>query len=180
MRHLVTVVLTTASLLMLAGCQREAATDPATVDAGATRNTPPGTEAGSPRSPTTLESGAQVLATPAAKALQDYLASSEPPGRRFRLQEVRFVGGQQVREDPNGSIATLVAILRAHPTAKVQIEVARPASTRTLPDAELRQLAENVAAAFVRNGLSADRVSASGALVDGEKEPLVFLVVTAK
>ncbi len=161
------------------GCER-ANVDPATVDAGAIRNAPPGTEAGPSRAPITLEGSPRVLATPAAVALQSALDSGEPAGVRIPLPEIRFVGGQQVREDPNGSIATLAAILRAHPSAQVRVEVARPTPQRQTANGETARLAELVEQAFIRNGVPADQISSAGALTNSEREPLVRLAVIRK
>lgn len=163
----------------LASCQREGgAVDEATVDKGEYRNA--AVKAEPPQSQTTLPGGAVVLATPTAKALQSYLASNDPAGRRFALPEIRFVEGQVVREDPNGSVANLTAILRAYPATRIRIEVARPAAYAGRSDAERGALARKVSEVFVNNGLPAGRVESGAGQTGGETEPEVWLAVTAK
>lgn len=163
--------------VLMGACQREAAVDEATIDEGRIRN--PTTTPTPQESPTTLQSGTTIRATPSAQALQDYLASAEPPGRRFPLPAIHFVG-MSVREDPNGAVASITAILNQHPNARVRVEVGRPPTGHDQATADTDDLARQVAQHFVENGLAANRIEAAGIATQGPVEPATFLVVTAK
>lgn len=161
--------------IVLAACERNAEVDAAAVDAGAYRNL---TTTPTPAlTPVTLPGGAQIMATPAASAVHAYLASDPATARRFTLSEVHF-NGMRVREDPNGSVASLVAVLNAFPDASVRVEVGRPPAAVDRPTADTGDLAAEVAKVFVRNGLDPGRIEAAGVIAEGPVEPVTHLVVT--
>ncbi|WP_374471637.1 hypothetical protein [Phenylobacterium sp.] len=168
-----------ALLLTACGDRNEGKMDPATIDEGAFR-TPLASTPAPPMASTTLPSGTAVYATPAAQEIQAYLASAEPPGKAFVLPSIGFVEGGQVREDPDGSIASLVAVLRAYPTARIRIETphANPQQAQVSEASEDR--ARRVAEAFVRNGMPADRVTSTGVNAPVSQVPAVRLVVVQK
>jgi outer membrane protein OmpA-like peptidoglycan-associated protein len=140
---------------------------------------------GQPPAPAPTETvtvgAAELQVTPQVADVQRYLASGEAAGRRFPLTFVHFTGGQELREEPNGSLASLAAILRAHPKARVRVEVQHPNQQQDQPSGDAQTRAELVAAALVQNGLPATQVTATG--VRGGQESDVstaFLVVTGK
>lgn len=163
--------------LVACGRDGEADVDPATIDRGAYRN-PSGPPP--PRSSTQLDSSARVLATPAAQDLQAYLRSAEPAGRRFELPSIRFVQGPHVREDPDGSIATLVAVLNAHPKASVIVEVTHANPQMDVASESSSDRARRVADVFIRNGLPPERVTSRGLNTPVSQVPRVYLTVREK
>ena len=124
---------------------------------------------------------AEVQVTPQVADIERYLASGEAAGRRFPLPFVSFTSGQQLREEPNGSLATLAAILRAHPNAAVRVEVQHPNLDQDQPSGDAQTRAELVAAALVRSGASPGQVTATG-VKGGQQQDIstAFLVVTGK
>ncbi|WP_300577352.1 hypothetical protein [Phenylobacterium sp.] len=153
--------------------------DPSTVDAG--RIATPATASRTPETVTlTLPNGAQVVGTAQAQALQAYLASSEAPGRRFAMESVSFVARDEVRQDPDGALTTLSAILNAYPQARVRVEVIERHPQMDQPHDRAVERAANVAAALVANGLPASRVTSRGVKSENADVPRVELVVTEK
>lgn len=139
-------------------------------------------QAPAPAATETVTAGAaEVQVTPQVADIQRYLASGEAAGRRFPLPFVHFTGGQELREEPNGSLASLAAILRAHPNARVRVEVQHPNQQQDQPSGDAQTRAELLAAALVRNGLPAAQVTAAGAQGGQESDvSTAFLVVTGK
>jgi outer membrane protein OmpA-like peptidoglycan-associated protein len=153
--------------------------DLSTLDAG--RMATPPTASRTPETVTlTLPNGAQVVGTGQAQALQAYLASSEAPGRRFEMTSVRFVGQDEVRQDPDGALTTLAAILNAYPQARVRVEVIERNPQMDQPHDRAVERAANVAAALVANGVPASRVTSRGVKSENADVPRVELVVTEK
>lgn len=166
-------------VLALGACgQGDGELDEATIDAGAMR-TPPNTQA-SPRTPTAIADGTTVYATEMARDLQTFLESGEPAPREFELTAISFVQGMRVREDPDGTVANLTAILNAHPQTRVQIVVphTNPESDRVSEASQDR--AARVAQVFVANGLDPARITSAGRNAPAEVVPHAVLVVTEK
>lgn len=130
---------------------------------------------------TVVAGAAEVQVTPEVAEIQRYLASDAPAGRRFPLPFLSFAGGQELRETPNGSLASLAAILHAHPQVRVRAEVLHPNPLQGQASGEAQKRAQLVAEALVRNGLPAAQVTATG-VKGGEPQDVstAFLVVTQK
>lgn len=157
-------------------------TDDTTLDTGRYRS-PPAAQDGEGRPEleiVTLPDGASVTATPQAAALLAYLGSEAAPGRRFALESVRFVGREEVRQDPDGALTTYAAILNAYPATRVRIEVIERNPDMSHPHDRATQRAANVAAALVDSGLDAGRVTARGLKSQSADRPRVELVVAER
>lgn len=127
-----------------------------------------------------LPNGTQVTGTAEAADLQAYLASSAPAGRRFSLNSVHFVARDEVRQDPDGALSTLTAILNAYPESRVRIEVIERNPQMNQPHQRAFNRASNVATALVANGLPEERVTFRAVKAEDADLPRVEMVVTEK
>lgn len=152
--------LAAALLLCACGEEREAGLDRTTVDAGRPRQPP--VPAPPPFTEVTLPGGLKVLATPALAELQRSLAGESQVGDRFTLTGIRFVGVDAVRQDPDGVLTSLAAILNAYPLARVKVLVIEPNRPEQDPPDLTERRARAVAQAIAANGVDPARIDSEG------------------
>jgi len=128
----------------------------------------------------TLPNGARVRGTEAEADLQRYLASDAAAGRRIPLSSLHFVEWDEVRQDPDGAITTLAAILNAFPEARVRVEVVERNPQMYEPRDRAAARAQAVARAIVSAGVDAGRVTHVGVKSQDVDIPVVSLVVVDK
>lgn len=128
----------------------------------------------------TLPNGTTVVGTPAAAELLDYLSSEAAAGRRFDLDAIGFVHRENVRQDPDGAITTLAAIMQAFPEARYQVEVREFNPQEPDPHDRAIERAAAVERALVAYGVPDAWITSEGVDASEPIAPEVELVVVAK
>lgn len=128
----------------------------------------------------TLPNGARVRATETEADLQAYLASDQPPGRRFTMRSLDFVQWDDVRQHPEGALTSLAAILQAFPNTRVRVEVVERNPQMFEPHDRATERAGAVARAIASYGVDPGRITHAGVKSEGQEIPAVELVVVAK